>query len=165
MGAMRAAAPYQLVYLVAAMPVAALGGWVCLAYLALIWAMSWPLLYFAAALGLLCSVRSGGSWQALAMAAFVWAGTLLIQMLLLSCVTCSVVAPLLAAVASCRSPDWKDWEAEAGIASICYLAVLHLLVALVLYVNSQYALRHACDWIEEHERVREPEMAAPEEPE
>ena len=113
-------------------------------------------LYFAAAVGLSCSVRSGGSWQAVVEAAVWWGGKLLVQAFMLSCVACTLAAPLLA-----MAPG----EQSVAMGVVAYLIGYLLLIGLVCYVNAQEALRLACEWIEEHERVREPEMAAPEEPE
>jgi hypothetical protein len=64
-GVLDAARPYLLAYLLAALLPVVLLGVGALVWLALTWLATWVVLYFAAAIGLECSVRAGSSWRAL----------------------------------------------------------------------------------------------------
>ncbi len=144
-GVMDGLSPYQWAYLIAAAPAALVAGPGAAAAVAGVWCAGWLGMYFTAAAGVECSVRGGGSWQALVQALFESARTVFERGILMAPIA-GVIGGLV------------GFPVLALGMPISVPVVLGLLggvgaLALLLLAHAEERIERACHWVAQHERV------------
>jgi hypothetical protein len=147
-GALDMAWPYLATYLGAALgPVLVLGFWATI-WLVLTWLATWIVLYFTAATGLECSVRTGASWRALvrALLGSTWVAG---QRFL----TFGLPAGFLTGMVGFALLGAMPLGLERGFALGSLLATVAVLLA-----QAEANLEEAEHWIDHNERIPQAQM-------
>jgi hypothetical protein len=138
-GLLDMAFPYQIAYLLAAIPGALLSGGVGLLAVGLPWLGSWLLMYFTAAVGLECSARLGSSWRALVAALF-QSGRYVLERTL----TFGFLGGIL--LYGGFTVVHLDPAVGGGLGAL-------LVASFLLLAQAEHQIEQCSLWIDQHERV------------